>query len=752
MRWILFGLVWLSLLTAFVLCTVYLVQILSSPPVVQIASFKVGSEPAENIASYLVARADEIAASLPLGSLHEVEVPAITNNIGSEGKSLLGDAKLQIGGVDVSAWLRALSFFVPTTHHSVTGFAAFEASSPLLQLEWRQPDNTVKKSWVLTADGGQDDESVIKLLLDKALYRLFYYMHHDPKGPDEWRRKTQSVSFPNESAFQAYYAGRQRLYSYLHSFKSTELDQAERQFRLLRQEMPRFADGLMLLGVTLSEKREEVEAISIYDEAIAAYEPAGTTWANAELALKQAEDAFNKSAAQTKEEQEKARSALERAKKVRKDALQKYVPAQKMVQQAQLFKATALRKLFRWQDSHRALSTLQALEGKVDALLALPDLGELDRKDLSKIRLGALIEKSYILGQYLNLLNPPNFASALAGNETPEAVKPSDDVRDKVRALTPGHEGDPAYVSLRNTLFLAALSIIYDRHLRAVETAEQQAKQLYGNEPLNWTRESDNYVYQLHQTKGDGLYRRAQTAAKDDNEFKAVCSDAIKSLKRAEAVRPNHYAVLQSLARIYADPRFDPRGDHVDAVREFYSRSADLKPTDYYGHQQLAALAVREAYLWGPEFVAADKLKNALELAEKARRLRPGSSATFIVLAQLYSLQWAQSDPGARRRYEELVVGSLAAAQQVNRYPERAAVPVTLARLQWSFLQFRASEPSNFEATKTRFLTELNQAQSQSSADDSWEARDLRRIARELHTRTQSIKLEDRFDLRWPTT
>jgi len=293
----------------------------------------------------------------------------------------------------------------------------------------------------------------------------------------------------------------------------------------IKQEMPRFADGLMLLGVTLSEKREEVEAISIYDEAIAAYEPAGTAWANAELALKQAEDAFNKSAAQTKEEQEKARSALERAKKVRKDALQKYVPAQKMVQQAQLFKATALRKLFRWQDSHRALSTLQALEGKVDGLLALPDLGELDRKDLSKIRLGALIEKSYILGQYLNLLNPPNFASALAGNETPEAVKPSDDVRDKVRALTPGHEGDPAYVSLRNTLFLAALSIIYDRHLRAVETAEQQAKQLYGNEPLNWTRESDNYVYQLHQTKGDGLYRRAQTAAKDDNEFKGTSNN-----------------------------------------------------------------------------------------------------------------------------------------------------------------------------------------------------------------------------------
>jgi hypothetical protein len=111
---------------------------------------------------------------------------------------------------------------------------------------------------------------------------------------------------------------------------------------------------------------------------------------------------------------------------------------------------------------------------------------------------------------------------------------------------------------------------------------------------------------------------------------------------------------LQSLARIYADPRYDARGDHLETARDLYSRSIELKASDFFGHQQIATLVVREAFLWGPEVTDAGRLSKAVEHAEKARELRPGSSATHLVFAQLYALKWAQSGPENRLKYEEL--------------------------------------------------------------------------------------------------
>ena len=453
MRWMLLGLGWLIVLAAFVSYTLYIVKIWISPPVVQIASFRIGDEPAENIASYLVARANEIAGPLPLEFLHEVEVPAITNNIGSEGKSPLGDVKLQIGGVDVPALLRALSAFVPTTHHSVTGFAVFELSNPLLQLEWRQPDSSIRKSWVLTLDRAADNKLAVKLLLDQALYRLFYYMHHDPKGPDEWR-KSSIGCVSKRGGFRGLLRRQEESRFLPPVFQVLRAGSSGAAISIASTGDAAVRGRADAVGSHAVGKAGEVEAISVYNEAISAYEPTGEAFKSADVALKKAEDTLKKSAAQTKEERQRATSALEEARKAWKDVFQKHVLAQKMLQQAQLFKATALRKRYRWQHSHEALSTLQTLEGNVTALLALPGLSDLDRKDFSKIRLGALIEKSYSLGQYLNLLNPPNFVSALTGSETPDAVNPPDDLRDKLLSLKKtGHDGDAAYVAKRNEFF-----------------------------------------------------------------------------------------------------------------------------------------------------------------------------------------------------------------------------------------------------------------------------------------------------------
>ena len=112
-------------------------------------------------------------------------------------------------------------------------------------------------------------------------------------------------------------------------------------------------------------------------------------------------------------------------------------------------------------------------------------------------------------------------------------------------------------------------------------------------------------------------------------------------LQQADAVQPNHYLILQNLGMIYADPRFDPQGNSIATARRMFDRSIKIKPDDYYGRQQLAALAVRQAYLWGPEFVDSNLINEALRFGNAARELRPESNVTPVLLSQLYALRAA---------------------------------------------------------------------------------------------------------------
>jgi hypothetical protein len=337
-------------------------------------------------------------------------------------------------------------------------------------------------------------------------------------------------------------------------------------------------------------------------------------------------------------------------------------------------------------------------------------------------------------------LNRPNFVQAM--KEAPASLKPSDADLQKVEL-----EEAPNNVA-RTPLFLKQLERIHSMHSTTVDDADAQLKAISPNP----TDKAGRYGYQVYHAKGDGLYRQAHLLAPTkDKEFAEYCDNAIKLLKQADMARPNHYAVLQSLARLYADPRYDPRGNHLETARDLYARSIELKASDFFGHQQLAALVVREAFLWGPEVVDAGRLAKAMEHAERARQLRPGSSATLIVSAQLYALSWLRSPPDARAKYEGLVEASLAAAADVNRYPERATMPVTFARLQWRFLKFRAANnDQDFKDAKPALQAVLKTSVELTKEDTLyWEASELHKLASELSKRLESIAYGNRFDLRW---
>ena len=281
----------------------------------------------DNIAPYAITRAKELGARLSFDQLYEVNVPDLTSNFG--GKQVLklpDDAKITIQGIELSALARTFLSILPARQYTVN--AKPGGADSTLQLDFETPAGK-KRSWLLRLEPGDDTKDgetqnqakVNKVLIDRAIYTLLHYMYYDSDGPPEWRKGAAlRESFPNERALEAYYAGRQFLANYLRTLAATELDKAEKEFRLLQEHMPRFVNGMMLLAITLSEKRSEREAIGIYDRII---KQLGNP----------ADDHY--------------------------DEL-------KALFQARLFRATANRKLYRWQELHAAIMELDDLITKVE--------------------------------------------------------------------------------------------------------------------------------------------------------------------------------------------------------------------------------------------------------------------------------------------------------------------------------------------------------------------------------------------------
>ena len=147
----------------------------------------------------------------------------------------------------------------------------------------------------------------------------------------------------------------------------------------------------------------------------------------------------------------------------------------------------------------------------------------------------------------------------------------------------------------------------------------------------------------LH-AEGYGTYQKAVYLAKQsDLEFHTSCEAAIQELEAANAERPNFSRVLQDLATIFADKRYDSKGDYLGLAQSLFDRTKAWVPNDYYQYEQLAAIHRRKAYmLRAPEDVKAE-IKQGTDEASNALRHRPSSPAARIELARLNKRSWEVS-------------------------------------------------------------------------------------------------------------
>jgi len=703
---------------------------------VQIGKFVDLKDPAKDQAPYLLARAQELSRPVPLDALYEVKVPPLISNFGArDDLKFLDDVKINIQGVDLPAVIRNLYAALPDDQPVVSATPEIGADTDTgsaARLQWKPPSGATR-SWLLRSELPPTDPKATKQIVDQAIYRMVYYMYYDPDGL-RYSGKNLGVTFSSARALEAYYAGQERLMSYQRTVGSKDaegkdlggmsLDEAERQFRILYQEMPHFIDGLMLLGVTLSEKRNEREAIVVYERVTQQLQ-----------ARPQPLDSEN----------------------------------QKTLMQAKLFKATAQRKLFRWQDNHEALMLLQRLEQDIRALLPpLPVVLEqppaapgqqpaapaplamtADQFEYMKIFVSVLAERAHGIGLDLILLNEREFLRALTSNPVPDVV--SNERKAELAALqhrlnTTADAALEQAKTDRAAAFPAVIQEIYQHHVGAVRGAEYLLARI-GRTDDAWKRARERFVSDLRNAEGYAQYRRAQVLEINDDDFRNRCSEAISKLNEAHAVRQNEYSILLNLGLVHGDPRCDPEGKTVETARGFFERSTAIKPKDFYGHQQLATLAIRQAHAWGLEFTDADFMARAVKEADAARLLRPESGTIFALLAQAYILQWAQTaDDAIRKRVEPLIVASLAAAQN----EDATQIHLQTAKSQWLFYQLRNAPDEQFDTKKTKLLAQLHDAIAAATGDRTWYGRKLLQDANALMTRLSNLQKSEQSALRWP--
>lgn len=704
----------------------YVVHLISPPAMVQFQSIKTSDD--VDMSVYLLARVRELSQGVSLDALYEIKVPAVGTIFSPTGRFAIPDsAKFEIQGVDVPGIVRTVLKIFPDAGYSVTLEPVKSVAGAVARLEWRSP-GAEPRVWLVRLDpiANESAESIKRRTLDRAIYTVLHYMFYDPDGPKEWRQTIKlgsalDLNFPTARALEAYYAGVQYLRAYLTSIgpDPENLKSAERELQRLQREMPEFVPGLMLLGTTLSEQRNEIAAISHY----------------------------------------------ERAEELLKKPAMTDIAVKKIWIQARLFKANSYRKLYRWRSVHKAISELEALDREIQATIDDPKSSAVEKFEFHNIRVAVWAEHANTVGYHLILLFRKNFIEALIGASVPESIKPKDkrlqDLEEVARllAVPPPNRATEVRRDAAFQTEMRALHGVQTRLLADVEkslnttqspTLAQNATQAEIAEMKRmqdaWVPEHVRIKALVLSARGYGEFRLAQAVEENEDAFKKACDEALDKLVDAAALQPHNFIVLQNMGLIYGDPRYDPTGSHIDTARRMFTRSIELKGDDYYGHQQLALLTVRQVNASRVELVDPKLIAEGIDSAENSRKRRSGNWGVDLALASLLAAKWSQeTDEAKKRGLAERIAGLLSDAVKLDGNPTR----ILSTDLQWQVVRLRGeTDEKKFNALKEALLVALASVPA-SGGYPKWEAEKLSKAAADLKKPVSEIEFAKRADLRW---
>jgi hypothetical protein len=538
--------------------------------------------------------------------------------------------KVEVSGVDVGVILGFLYDLARPPEWVVEADFQNRPDRGVLALRLRRGTQVIR-TWYLerAKPQGMDQTALIERLTDDAIFQLVFDFWTARKEDTElfkWRGVIQPpttderppVVFPTPVAVAAYYGALGALGRYYAAGGWSDLEAAVEALRTLRIQMPEFATGLQLLGIALAEKRQEGEAVHVFEQ---------------------------------------LERLLEKAPGQGADHRRLHVA---------LLKATAKARQGTWQSAHDAIQDLDALDDALARVAAVAGRSAGDRALDEELGGHSAVQRAFVYALYLEFLRYVTLSEAFAaGTTAPEGLRLKPE---EAKALAPGS------ANARPTV-LEKVKEIAKRHRDAIGRATRaQAALEEGNDQrwqqvgFDWKRRKSELDARLHLAAGMGFYLMAEwergPADPDDKGVfsgppggrpdaergtsLALLEQAKAELRRADAGHPNHYLVLQYLGLAYSEPR-DPRSD-LSVAEQYFDRANAANPSDYAGHELMSSILFRRVTLRGIDWGAKETIAEGLAEAQKAIRLRETSFIAHLRRAQFQAMRLVLERSAEERR------------------------------------------------------------------------------------------------------
>ncbi|MBU4263924.1 MAG: hypothetical protein KKC76_18870 [Proteobacteria bacterium] len=554
-------------------------------------------------------------------------------------KSLDAEQKgmnIEVKGVDVPKLIRLINQLFQPDQWIIEGDFQTHSDRVLLILRLRRGERIIR-TWYLDryGDPSKDKSKLLEQLVDDAIFQVVYdFGNAAERNPDllKWRSVVKvPTSFPNRESLSAYYEALGALGRYYAHGDWNSLNRAVDCLQTLRGLMPKYEDGLQLLGMGLVEKRNDIEAIHVYEQ----------------LQLLWKDDNWADLSPQRKRRQ----------------------------LSIDLLKATARAKLYTWQSTHEAIHELLELHKKLqpeyEKLKAEQRFQQDDKEVAAYSELLAYtdVQLAYTYSLYLSYMRHYMVADIFRHPSVPKDLEVTRLDEEELRKK----DGKPKPIVIDTVRKIAGH---YEKWIK-------KAKEIAEDPDVKWgvlvdcKRRKAEFVSRLQLTSGYANYRMAElensSNIKDDTilgeTFDTRLKEAEKDLRRAEATHPNHYLSLQLLGLVYSEPR--RKGDFTDLsiAEQYFERAILANPSDYYGHELLADVLYRRAANGGVDMMDRAMIDRGLAEAKRATVLREFSGTAYLLQAEFQTMLLSIERDSTRR--QELRKGLKQYLDQAKRFLPR---------------------------------------------------------------------------------
>ena len=518
---------------------------------------------------------------------------------------------VEVSGVDVGKFVQFVNQLAKPDQWIIEGDFQTQSDRALLALRMSRGPRLIR-TWYLERLGSPTENKSILLeqLIDDAIFQLVYDFGNEAEHNADlrkWRRVVPvPAGFPSRAAVAAYYEGRGALGRYYAYGDWKDLDVALDRFRNLRGQMPEYADGLQLLGLALAEKRNETEAIHVYEQLRLLFLPIEERW--------------NQLTSQQK----------------------------RQVLSVDLRKATATVKLYTWQSTHEAVSELLELAGKLQKEQTSAPTSR-EKAAYSELLAQTAAQLAYTYALYLSYMLNHTVAEVFGDPIAPAALRVSDPA--ELQILREGPSEKAKQIVRR----IAGGVAQQHKHWLKLGQEEEANLAAQWRELSDGERRKAELTSRLHLAAGYANYRMAeweQQEAQADTVFGGTfgkrLDEAAKELGRADAAHPNHYLVLQLLGLVHSEPRRETK--YLSIAEQYYERAIRANPSDYYGYELLAGLLLRRIANRGIDLASRATIEKGLAVAQDAIVQRETSGVAHLQRAEFQTMLLEIEQDETKRR------------------------------------------------------------------------------------------------------